>query len=259
LADLRIEHVCVQYGSKPILRDVSLSLAAGECVALLGPNGAGKSTLLLSVLGAISLTTGSVWLDGARLTERSGMIRAKAIAYVPQDSALPFDYAVRDYVAMGRFPHAAGLFETHADWAAIEQAMAQAECAEFAERRLSELSGGERQRVALARAIAQAAPIWLLDEPTSHLDIAHQRHLVAMARRHVATGGSILAVVHDINLATELADRIAVLHAGRLVLMDDVERAIYSPLIDEVFETPFVRIRHAERTVLLPSRSETAY
>ncbi|MDX2066745.1 MAG: ABC transporter ATP-binding protein [Fimbriimonadaceae bacterium] len=254
MAELRVERLSVHYGDEPVLREVNLAVSPGECVALLGPNGAGKSTLLLSVLGAIPAVSGSVTMGGVPLSDRSAKARARAFAYVPQDSAIPFDYRVRDFVAMGRFPHAAGLFETHEDWRAIADAMAQAECAAFADRRLSELSGGERQRVALARAIAQAAPIWLLDEPTSHLDIAHQRQLVGLARQHVGRGGSVIAVVHDINLATDLADRIVLLQRGVVRLDAPVDEALASPVLDEVFESHFQRLDADGRMVVIPAR-----
>ncbi|MBE7209588.1 MAG: ABC transporter ATP-binding protein [Gluconacetobacter diazotrophicus] len=196
-----------------ILSALSLAVAPGEMLALVGPNGAGKSTLLSVLCGRRRPASGRVLLDGHDLTRLDGLRRARVLAHVPQHDDPDPRFVVRDYVALGRLPHA-GSARRDEDRDAVARAMAVCRVDRFASLPIGRLSGGELQRVRLARAVAQDAAVLLLDEPTNHLDLAGRIEflgLLAGLRR------TVVAVLHDLVLADRFADRVAVLEAGRLV------------------------------------------
>jgi iron complex transport system ATP-binding protein len=197
---------------------VSLELAAGEQVALLGANGSGKSTLLRVLAGALRPTAGSVELFGRPIASWERAELARSVTVLPQGMELPHGFRVSEVVALGRIPHARSWFATSAeDEAAVARALADADVEELAGRTVDELSGGERQRVLVALALAQEPRLLLLDEPTAHLDVAHQLALIGLLERlRHARGLTVLAVLHDLNLAARFADRGLVLHDGRL-------------------------------------------
>ena len=206
------------YGRAEVLRGVDLVCAAGERVALVGPNGAGKTTLLRCLAGLLRPRAGEILLDGTPLAALDVRTRARRIAVVPQTFVTPFAFSVREIVALGRTAHVGpfgGL--TPRDRRAIDAALEQAECGALAERPFAELSGGERQRAVLAMALAQEADVLLLDEPTVHLDPAHQRAMLALLGRLARDGGLVcIAVLHDLNLAAALSDRVVVVEGGRI-------------------------------------------
>jgi iron complex transport system ATP-binding protein len=205
------------YGARPIIRDVTLALAAGESLALVGPNAAGKSTLLRALAGSLPPQRGEVLLSGTTIAGLPARERALQLALVPQAAREDLDFTVREMVAIGRAPRSGpwGL-ETAADRAAITRALEAADLGALASRPFRALSGGERQRTLFARALAQEAHLWLLDEPTAHLDLSHQLLLLERVSAHVAGGGAVLWVLHDLTLAARL-DRVAVLEQGQLV------------------------------------------
>ncbi|MGZ3716540.1 MAG: ABC transporter ATP-binding protein, partial [Ktedonobacterales bacterium] len=200
-------------GANPVVRDVTLHVAAGEMVGLLGPNGAGKSTLLRLATGLLKPATGSIRIQGDDVHALSREQIARRIAVVPQDFSVQFAYTVRQIVELGRMPHlgAWGTL-TAADRRSVEHALATTNMLALADHVFQELSGGERQRVLLALALAQDAPIVLLDEPTAHLDIKHQIEALELLRRLNAERGlTVIAILHDLNLAARYFDRLALL------------------------------------------------
>ncbi|HEU4622622.1 MAG TPA: ABC transporter ATP-binding protein [Burkholderiaceae bacterium] len=205
-----------EFKGRRVVDEVSLTLHHGEYTAIVGPNGAGKSTLLSMLAGVARADAGEVRLAHRPMHAWSSRERARRVAWLAQQSDAGGELAARDIVRLGRLPRH-GLFGAYdaRDEAEVEAAMAETECAAFASRRLNELSGGERQRVLLARALAVRASVLLLDEPTTHLDVPHQRalarSLVAQARRGVA----VVAVLHDLTLALA-ADRVVVMRLGRV-------------------------------------------
>jgi iron complex transport system ATP-binding protein len=210
--------VSVTLGGACVVDDVSLDVADGEWVTLIGPNGAGKSTLLRALAGLVGYE-GTIELagDDARSLRRRELSRR--LAFVPQSPLLPPVLSVREYVLLGRTPHV-GVFgaESARDLEATDRALELLELTEFAPRQLGTLSGGEQQRAVLARALAQEAPLLLLDEPTSSLDIGRQQQaleLVADLRERV--GLTVLSAMHDLTLATQYADRLLLLSGGSLV------------------------------------------
>ena len=223
---LALDSVTVRAGQATLLDALSLHVAPGEVVAVVGPNGAGKTTALRLLAGETAPASGRVTLDGQPLADAPDLALRRAV--LPQESALAFGFTALDVVLLGRTPHRATRRD---DLAAAGRAMAQAGVDGLADRRYPTLSGGERQRVHLARVLAQldpaphapsgdSAPVGrylLLDEPTSALDLAHQHAVLRVARQQATAGVGVLAVLHDLNLAAQYADRIAVLAGGRLV------------------------------------------
>ena len=242
--ELSTHALTVTLGRRTVLQDVSCRIITGW-TAIVGPNGAGKSTLLRALAGLQAPSAGSVTLGGADLPgpgngsidlagtvltkPRAGGLtldgtdlralapaaRGRAIAWLPQGGEHGAELTVRETVALGRLPHL-GLLGAPGpqDEAAVDRALADADCAAWQARRLGTLSGGERQRVLLARALATEAPVLLLDEPTTHLDPPQQVALARLARRLAATR-AVVTVMHDLALALA-ADRVLVLEAGRL-------------------------------------------
>jgi iron complex transport system ATP-binding protein len=207
------------YGARPVLRGVDLDLETGGLTAVIGPNGAGKSTLVRCLSGVLRPASGRVVFDGVDLRTLDRGAVARLIAVVPQMSETIFPFSVREIVALGRVARLGAFARATAqDAAAVERAIADLELGPLADRRIDMLSGGERQRAVLAMALAQEPRVLLLDEPTVHLDPAHQRSALALIRRLARERGLIgMAVLHDLNLAAALCDRVVVLDAGRIV------------------------------------------
>ena len=227
-------------GRREVLREVDLELAPGELVALLGTNGSGKTTLLRCLAGTLAPDRGGITFGGRRLPEWRREELARRVAVLPQQVDLPGGFRVAELVAMGRSPHAQRLFgSTAADERAIERALRDADASELSDRWVEELSGGERQRLLVAMALAQEPDLLLLDEPTLHLDLAHQVALLTAIRRlRDQRGMAVLAVLHDLNLAAAFAPRAAILDGGR-VAADGPPGEILTPeLVRRVFGVP---------------------
>lgn len=199
---------------------VTLRVAEGEVLGIVGPNGAGKSTLLGVMAGLLKVQAGSARLRGQDVGRMHRRDVARIVAVVPQAEAAAFAFKVEDVVLMGRTPHLRGALalESDADREAARAAMQTAGIAHLAGRSAMELSGGERQLVLLARAIAQDAPVWLLDEPTASLDLAHQQAVLRLvARENRERGRTVVLVAHDLNLAAAACSRLAVMACGQLL------------------------------------------
>ncbi|HEX6332021.1 MAG TPA: ABC transporter ATP-binding protein [Actinomycetota bacterium] len=215
---LGIRGLGVRLGDRDVLRDVSLDVPAGSWVCAVGPNGAGKTTLLHAVAGLVACE-GEVELWGRPLGAYRRRERARLVALVPQQPVIPDAMSVWRYVSLGRTPHLGALgAESATDLQVVESVLERLELAWARERRLDTLSGGELQRVVLARALAQQAPLLLLDEPTTGLDLGHQIRVLELVdglRRE--QGLTVLSTMHDLTLAGRFADRFALLSSGRLV------------------------------------------
>jgi len=242
---LTLRGVTARYGpAPPVVRDVSLSVDPGEVVGLVGPNGSGKTTLVRVVSRALPPASGAVRVVGRDPYAMSGRETARLLAVVPQDVLPAFSFTALEVVLMGRTPYRSTLGGgSPDDWARTRAAMAAASVQHLADRPFEELSGGERQRVVLAQALAQEAPVLVLDEPTSHLDIRHVVDLLAIVRGLAAgQGTAVLAILHDLNVASVACDRIVVLHRGETVaegepgavITDDLLRAVYGVEADVV-------------------------
>lgn len=229
-----------------LVDSVSLALHPGEVLAVVGANGAGKTTLLRLLSGEIAPTRGVARWSDAPLEDLAPEALATRRAVLPQRPSLPFGFTAEEVVKLGRTPHATGAAR---DSAVALAAMQAAGVEHIAARAYPTLSGGEQQRVHLARALAQ---IWdvpdeaasadlgegrclLLDEPTSALDLAHQHRTLQTARACSDAGVAVLAVLHDLNLAAQYADRIAVLSRGRILALGAPEHVLTTTIIREAF------------------------
>lgn len=231
-------NITVRFGSREILRDVSLRAKPGTIIALVGPNGAGKTTLLRACNGTVPLVAGKIELDGTALDDLSRREIAKNIAVVAQENETKFPVTVFEFVLAGRFARGAAFgWETSADIEAAERALALCDLAEFGDRVMNELSGGERQRVVLARALAAETRILLLDEPTANLDLSHQGLMLKLVRdRCTESGAAAIVITHDLNLASEFADAVVMLKNGRVVADGPPAAVLTTDNVREVYD-----------------------
>ena len=225
---LRVRDVSWQASDVPIVAGVSFEAAEGDFVAVMGRNGAGKSTVLDLVAGLRTPTSGEIDLGGQPSATLPIRDRARLVAHLPQAVRPDLPFTAGELVLMGRYPHTDRWFETEADRAAVEAAMRRTGCWEFRGRPARTLSGGERQRVLLAACFAQAPRLWLLDEPSTFLDIDQQIACFESLRAECTGGATCLAVTHDVNLALTYATRLLVLDAGRVAVDVTVAEAARS-------------------------------
>ena len=218
-AALVLEGVSAGYGRGPVLREVDLEVAAGEIVGLVGPNGSGKTTLVRVASRTLRPSSGRIRVSGADLTGMTAHEAARLVAVVPQDVVPAFSFTALELVLMGRSPYRSRWGGgTPRDWSRVRAAMAATRVQHLADRPVDELSGGERRRVVLAQALAQEAPVLMLDEPTTHLDVRHVLDLLAIVRGLAERERTaVLAIHHDLNLAASTCDRLVALHRGEVI------------------------------------------
>ncbi|MBK3496340.1 ABC transporter ATP-binding protein [Viridibacillus sp. YIM B01967] len=230
---LTLKDVAYSIQDTSIIEDISIQIKAKQFVGLIGPNGSGKSTLLKTASRILKPHSGLVHLDGQDLYELSPKQTAQEMSVVSQETALTFDFSVREMVWMGRHPHKR-LFQsdTKEDRMIVDAALNRVGMNGFKERSFMSLSGGEKQRVLIARALAQEANIIILDEPTNHLDIHHQLQLLDLVKKLEVT---ILAALHDLNLAAMFCDYLYVIQNGQVVSSGTPETVLTTELIREVF------------------------
>lgn len=208
-------------------------------VAAAGPNACGKSTLLKALSRMLPPAAGSVWLDDREITDYAPKEVARRLGLLPQNPSAPEGIIVSDLVARGRYPHQNLLRQwTSTDEQAVIEAMAAANVTDLADRTIDQLSGGQRQRVWIAMALAQQTPLLLLDEPTTYLDIAHQVEVLNLARRLHRGGRTVVAVLHELNLAFRYATHLIVMKEGEIVTTGSTADVVSSELIEEVFGLP---------------------
>ncbi len=252
---LQADKLSVRLGAALVVDRVDLALRPGEIVALVGPNGAGKTTLVRALAGLIP-AQGSISLDGRPLKSWPVRDRARRIAYLPQGNVFHWPLAVAEVVALGRMPHGDPFTRpSDADRAAVRQALAATAIEAFAERPVTSLSGGERARVALARALATQAEVLLADEPTVSLDPRHQLVVMELLRSAAHGGAAVLAVLHDLALASRFADRVMVMDRGRLVADAAPTAALDPARLAAVFGVEAVMVDIGGSVVPVPRRA----
>ncbi len=229
--------------------DVTLDVPAARLTAVLGPNGAGKSTLLALLLGTLAPASGTAAFAGTPLGAWPRAELARRVGVVPQGEEFAFPLTVRALVEMGRYPHL-GRWESArpADRAVVDAAIARVGMRPFAERAVATLSGGERQRARLARALAQVArdasaepapgAALALDEPTAALDLAHEMTFFGLARTLADAGTTVLLVTHNLNLAARYADRLVLMHAGRVAADGAPAEVLTAARVSQVYGWP---------------------
>lgn len=258
---LKVDQIEVGYNQKIVLRGVSFDLQPGELLAVIGPNGSGKSTLIRAVSGILPLRAGKILVNGKNITEIHDQERARLIAVVPQARNLPSAFSAREVVSLGRTPYLGWLGQlSEADKSRIDQVMKQTDTLEFADRMVGELSGGEQQRLLLARALVQDTPLLLLDEPTTHLDLQFQYGLMQRVHKlaHPPEPGlparAVLLALHDLNLAYEYADKVALLVRGRITHYGTPAEVLRPEILSAVYNVPLVQLRDPKngKVALLP-------
>jgi len=250
---IRASEVIVDLDGRRVLDDISLDVRPGEVLALVGPNGAGKSTLLSVLSGERQPASGHVVLDERELSRYSALELARRRAVLTQENSLSFPFRVLEVVQMGRSPWTRTA-EIARDSGAVNDAAARADIAHLAARRFTELSGGERARVSLARVLAQETEFVFLDEPTAALDLRHQEDVRRIARDLADAGRAVVVVVHDLSFAGAIADRIALLGAGRLIALGAPAEVLTAEAISTVYELPVDVVELDGRPVIIPRR-----
>lgn len=231
-----LRKVGMSYGEARVLSDISVEFSRGNLITIVGPNGAGKSTLLGVMMGLRPQHSGEVFLEDRAIENWSRPALAKKVAFVPQNVKIDFPFSCEQVVLMGRTPHSDHMFETEGDLAAAERAMSFTDTLHLRGRDFRSLSGGEKQRVILASALAQEPEALLLDEPTTFLDLKHQIAIYELIRNLARDGMLIVAVTHDLALATAYSDRVVVLSSGRVAADGPPQQALGSANIERIFE-----------------------
>lgn len=238
-------NINVSLGGHAAVRDVSVKVQSGEIVGFIGPNGAGKTSLFRAILRLAPITSGSIFLNGADISQDAAHVHAREIAYLPQGQSVAWPLNARRLVALGRVPHRTTWGDlSKADEEMIDAALAATDATEFGDRPVNELSGGERSRVLLARALAVEASVLLVDEPTASLDPYHQLTTMEALKGAAAKGAAVGVVLHDLNLAGRFCDRLCLMHEGKIVA-DGIPREV---LTDENLASVYrVSVRRDDR------------
>ena len=232
-----LNHISFSYTDRKVIDDISIVMAAGNFYGIIGPNGSGKSTLL-DLLSKHQLpASGRILYNGKTLATYSKKELSKEIALVPQNFYINFPFTVKEIVMMGRYPHIPRFAAPSSeDVKAVREVMEKAEISEFADRYITELSGGERQRVVFARALAQTAPVLILDEATSNLDINFSISLLNIAEQTVKKGkNTVIAVMQDINLAAVYCDYLIFMSHGQIAAHGSTQSVLNPEIIHAVF------------------------
>lgn len=236
--NIAVDRLSFSYGEKKVLRNVSFDVKEGEFLGLMGPNGSGKTTLLRCMMNFLQTGDGAVSVDGKSIKALTPIQLAQTFAVVPQTSSTDFTFTAYDIVMMGRLPHRKNKFAgpTKKDADAVRSAMDRTDTWKFSTRPFFGLSGGERQRVVVARAIAQHPRALLLDEPTVYLDISGQLEIMDLIKSlNREEGMTVVAVLHDVNLAARYCDRMALLSDGRLETIGSPAEVLSPEMLQSVY------------------------
>lgn len=218
---------------RAIVDEVGLDVPEGSFAGLVGPNGCGKTSLLRCIYRVLAPDAGWVTVGDDDVHRLHGRDLAQRMAVVPQDAPSEFEFTVAEMVAMGRSPHKGALeLDSEHDWRLVSGALARVGLDMHAERSFLTLSGGERQRVIVARCLAQEVRVLVLDEPTNHLDVRYQFEVLELVRD---LGVTVVAALHDLNLAAAYCDRIHLMQAGRIVMSGPPEEVLVAERLEEVF------------------------
>ncbi|MDD4498586.1 MAG: ABC transporter ATP-binding protein, partial [Methanosarcinaceae archaeon] len=233
---LKVRNIHFNYGSTPVLRDVSFEVDEGTLCGLFGPNGSGKTTLFKCCLKFLKAHRGSVRMNGTDVSGLRIEDMAKLVSYVPQEHKPPFPYLVREVVLMGRTPHLGGFFGvSRKDKKIALDALDMVGITELADRPYSQLSGGQRQMVLMSRAIAQETPLMFLDEPTSALDFSNQIRIWKIMQMIAEEGVTILACSHDPNHVAWFCDKVVVMNGNGIAAEGAPSEVISEETLREIY------------------------
>ena len=256
---LILERVQVRHGRSTLVDEVSATVgegqaqSQGELFGLIGPNGAGKSSLLRAIAQLLPYQ-GTIHLDGVALGSLTPRQRATRLAYLAQGDHAVWPLTVRDFVALGRFPHRARWRGTASDDDAVSGAIRHMGLKTLQHRRLDQLSGGERARARLARALAVEAPLLLADEPVASLDPFHQLSVMELLRAQCELGRTVVVVLHDLTLASRFCDRVLLLEHGRTVACGTTRKVLTAANLQRVYQVQAMLGEHEQQRYVLPWR-----
>ncbi len=243
---VEVQGVAFRYRTGKGVEDLTFRVSPGELLGIVGPNSAGKSTLLRLLSKVVAPERGQILVEGRDITAWSRMALARRVAVVPQEFHVAFPFRVAEVVLMGRYPHgASGGWGSARDHAVARAVMEATGILDIATRRMDELSGGERQLVSIARALAQESAILLLDEPTAHLDLRHERRVLEiLLSHHRSRSRTTMLVSHDLNLAAEQCDRLLLLSQGRVAALGRPEEVMTGAHLESAYGCPVEVERH---------------
>ncbi len=245
---LKLSQVSFHYTQESILEKICLDFFPQEIIGLLGANGSGKTTLLKILSGVLKPKSGEVFLKEKNLKDYSHKNIAKHISVLPQNLQMDFPFSVTEVVLMGRFPYLKSwAWESPTDIAIARSAMEQVDCLQLANKNIQELSGGEKERVYLARALAQQSEILLLDEPNTHLDLAHQTQLLQLLTQLKKQNKTLIVVFHDLNLANLICDRIVLLSNHRILACGKPGEVLTDENLTQTFGVSPLRVEDKEK------------
>ncbi len=236
---LSVQNIKAGYRQRFFLEGITFSLKKGTFLGVLGPNGSGKTTLLRAITGTLPIYSGTVELCGKPVNRYSGKSKATIMGVLPQDTVIQFPFTCGDVIWMGRYPHRKKFTSiSDRDVEVVEWAMEITEVKALKNRLITEVSGGERQRVLLARVLAQATPLMLLDEPTSAMDIQWTLKSLSLLSGLCHTKGvTVMAIMHDINMALMFCDEIMLLKNGHMIAYGSADEVISPDILEMVYNT----------------------
>jgi iron complex transport system ATP-binding protein len=233
---IEVKKVSKTYGGKPVIEQVSVSIAKGKITSFIGPNGAGKSTLLSMISRLLTKDSGQVLIEGKEVSAWKSAELAKKISILKQSNHINLRLTVRELVSFGRFPYSQGKL-TAEDWKQVDEAIVYMDLQELQGKYLDELSGGQKQRAFIAMVIAQNTEYILLDEPLNNLDMKHSVQIMKVLRRLVEElGKTVVIVIHDINFASCYSDYIVALKDGKVVKEGSTETIIDSAVLKDIYD-----------------------
>lgn len=232
--EIKVQNLSYQYGKEACLQDINLHVGSGKFIGVIGPNGSGKSTLLKTIYRSLKPDQGTIFLNEQDIQKMKYRQSSQMMSVVTQESETEFDFTVEEIVKMGRTPYKHMFdIDTKEDENLVEHALTRVGMWKYAKRNYQELSGGEKQRVLLARALCQDSELIILDEPTNHLDVYHQLQFFDLLESLPVT---VLAAIHDLNIAAMYCDYLYVLKDGKLYTQGTPEAILNEKMIEEVFQ-----------------------
>lgn len=257
---LRASELQVSYDGRVVVDSLDLHIPTAAFSVVVGPNACGKSTMLRALARVLRPSAGEVLLDDRPVRDMPSKEFARTVGLLPQSPIAPETVTVRDLVSRGRYPHQSFLRQwSAADERAVTAALHATNVAGLAQRAMEELSGGQRQRVWLAMVMAQQVPLLLLDEPTTFLDVSHQLDVLDLCADLRDQGLTVMAVLHDLNLACRYADHLICMRDGRIVAQGRPDEIVTASLIEEVFDLPCRIISDPETAapLVVPARDRS--
>ncbi|HAO21644.1 MAG: iron ABC transporter [Desulfobacteraceae bacterium IS3] len=251
---IRVENLCFSYGELPILKNITLDISQGKFTVILGRNGSGKSTLLRLIAGLSEPDTGKITILGRDMQKLSLRERAKLIGFLPQQHRPVFPFSVEDMVLTGRASYIS-LMPKKQDKDKTAEALERVGIIHLKDRAFTELSGGEQQLVMVARVLAQNPEIILLDEPTSHLDLCYQSRLLSLIRELVNQGLTIIAVLHDPNIAFLYGDEFIFLKNGAIQPLENSQKPWDMQVLRHIYDTDFQSVAYGDKNLVIPLTS----